>query len=363
MEFWGHRYFIGENPPFESVIQFALKNASSDVKLRITDATGKPVRELDVPAAAAKPGIDAVCWDLHVEPIPSAGGGNAGRGGQGAGRGGRGGRGGAQGPAAADAGRAGSNSDFVPNVPAPAPDAGYLPENPCGGGGGRGGGGFGRGGGGPQGPYVLPGTYNVALVVGGKVADTKAMKVVMDPTIQMSDAQLKRYYDILTDLHDIQRRGEEAAQAMNPFYAQMQEIAGRIDGMSNVPAAVKTQFKALNDQFDEARVKFGVPSAAGGGGRGGRGGAPAAGRAGAAGGRGAAAGGRGGRGGGGANRDNVVAQAGSVKGDIMSFWEMPSSTQMADYGDVKAAYRRPSPRSTPSTRRPRRWSRRSRNTT
>ena len=40
-EFWGHQYFIGENPPFEAVIQFDLKKAVTDLKLRIADGSGK----------------------------------------------------------------------------------------------------------------------------------------------------------------------------------------------------------------------------------------------------------------------------------------------------------------------------------
>ena len=85
-----------------------------------------------------------------------------------------------------------------------------MPMNPCGGGagGGRGGGGgFGGGGGGNAGPFVMPGTYNVALVVDGKAVETKPIKVIADPESQMNDLQRKRYNDILMDLHDMQRKG------------------------------------------------------------------------------------------------------------------------------------------------------------
>ena len=321
-EFWGHQFFLGENPPKEAVIQFSLKAASSDVKLRVSDAAGKTVRELTVPAADAKAGIDSACWDLHVEPLPSQAGGGAGfgRGGAGAGRGGRGGA--AGGAAEPGVGRAASNSNFIPDVPAPMPAAGYEPDNPCsrGGRGGGGGGGFGRGGGG-QGPYVLPGAYTVALVVGGKVADSKPIKVVLDPTVQLSDVQLRRYYDVLMDLHQMQQRGEDAAQAMEPFYTQMDEIATKLPDMKNVPASVKTQFDAVKKDFDAVRVKFGVPSQA-------------------AGGRGRLGGGGGGGGGrGGFNpeaRENIVGRAGTLKGEIMAFWEPPSATEMSDYAEIKA---------------------------
>ena len=34
------------------------------------------------------------------------------------------------------------------------------------------------------------------------------MKVVLDPAVQMTDVQRKRYYDMSMDLHDMQRRGD-----------------------------------------------------------------------------------------------------------------------------------------------------------
>ena len=40
-EFWGHQFFTGENPPTDAVIAYHLKSAANDVKLRITDATGR----------------------------------------------------------------------------------------------------------------------------------------------------------------------------------------------------------------------------------------------------------------------------------------------------------------------------------
>ena len=46
-EFWGHQYFIGENPPNEAVVQYFLKSPMSDLTLRVNDAAGKTVRERD----------------------------------------------------------------------------------------------------------------------------------------------------------------------------------------------------------------------------------------------------------------------------------------------------------------------------
>lgn len=235
-----------------------------------------------------------------------------------------------------------------------------MPMNPCGGagagargGGGGGGGGFG---GGNAGPYVLPGTYNVALMVDGKTIETKPIKVIADPEAQMNDLQHKRYNDILMDLHDMQRKGTAVQQALNSLYSQMTDVAAKVKDATNMPAAVKTQFEAFNKEFDAIRVKFGVPQAAGGGGRGGGAGAPAGGRGGAPGAAGGAAapaaaapanventggfnppqGGFGGAPGG--RGQGVVSQASFLKGQIMPFWELPSDTLMKQYNDLKLAF-------------------------
>ena len=65
-EFWAHQYWVGENPPTDAVINLYFKKALTDVKLKITDATGKAIRELAVPAAKLQPGIQTVCWDQRV---------------------------------------------------------------------------------------------------------------------------------------------------------------------------------------------------------------------------------------------------------------------------------------------------------
>ena len=159
-EFWGHQFFVGENPPTDAVIQYFLKNKANEVKLKITDSLGKDIRMLTMTPNRLTAGIQTACWDMRVEPIAAPGGGGAAPAGGGRGGGGGGG-----------AGRGGGGG-----MAAPQPEAGYSAENPCGGGGGFGGGGGGRGGGGggPQGPYVLPGTYNVTLMVDGKVVRDQA---------------------------------------------------------------------------------------------------------------------------------------------------------------------------------------------
>jgi photosystem II stability/assembly factor-like uncharacterized protein len=88
-EFWGHQTFIGENPPTDAVIQFNVKGAAKEFTLRISRGANV-IREIPVPAAKNRPGIQTVCWDQRTAPIPAAAGPQPG------GPGGRGGAGGGQ---------------------------------------------------------------------------------------------------------------------------------------------------------------------------------------------------------------------------------------------------------------------------
>ncbi|HEX5215649.1 MAG TPA: hypothetical protein VFV98_09315, partial [Vicinamibacterales bacterium] len=298
-EFWGHQFFAGENPPTDAVIQFYLKKEVTKPTIKIADATGRELRELTVPAARNVAGIQTVCWDMRVAPLPAGPAGNApqpGRGGGGGGGQGRGGGGG--GPA---------------GYPVGLPPSGANPTNPCGGAGfGGGGGGFGGGGGGQQGPLVLPGTYTVSLLVDGKVVDSKPMKVVIDPANQMTDLQRRRYYDVVMDLHEMQKKGNEVAAALTPLQAQLTEIEGK---SASLPPDIKTQFDAVNKEWATVKEKWGVapPAPPAGGGGGGRGGGPPP------------------------NPNDVLARAGQVKAGMMAFYDVPSDSLSRGYTDVKAA--------------------------
>jgi photosystem II stability/assembly factor-like uncharacterized protein len=311
-EFWGHSYFIGENPPNEAMVQYLVNHQASDLKLRVSDVGGKVVREIKLPSSKMEAGVQTACWDMRVEPIeaPEAegaapAGGRGGRGGGGGGGGGgRGGRGGA--PAAPP----------VPGVPQPVPTPiGHM--NSCLAAGDStapaargGGGGFGGGLGGP-GPYAMPGSYTVALVEGTKTLDSKPLKVVFDPDVKFAAGEHERYNAVVADLHSIQRRGTAAAGALNSLYPQMTDAAKKVGENSSIPANVKSQFESLQKEFDAARKKFGVPINAN----------PAGGRGG---GRGAAV-----------DPDNVLAKTSGLKNSIMSFWEAPSGSLLRQYNEVK----------------------------
>ncbi len=306
-EFWGHQYFLGENPPTDAVIQLHLKRTVPDLKLRVHDAAGAFVRDIPVPAARNQPGIQTVCWDQRHEPIAAATAGPALGGG---------GRGGAGGGGAGGGGRGGAAASPVPGVPSPIPSAGYLPENPCGGGGG---GGFG-GGGGNAGPYAAPGAYSIALMAGDREIERKSMRIIMDPEVRFTAQERTRYQAIVLDLHRMQQTATPLVAALGSLQAQMDSVVQRTEA-SNAPAAVKTQVATLKRDLDAVRPKFGV----------------AAGPAPAPGGPAAFAGGGGGRGGVAVDPANVFARAAALKAAIGAIWEMPSAVMVSQYDAVRGA--------------------------
>ncbi|RPJ66898.1 MAG: hypothetical protein EHM24_21015, partial [Acidobacteria bacterium] len=287
-EFWGDQVFFGENPPQAARVSWFLKREVGEVKLKMTDAAGREVREISGQALAdsRKPGVHTACWDLRVQPGPAP---------QGGGQGARGG-GQAAGGGQAPGGRGGQS--------------GAAQTSPFGAGCGAAGGGFGGGGlggGGTAGPFVLPGTYTVSLVVDGKTVESKPLRVAADPEVALTAVQRKQLFDMAMELHDLQRRATEVANSIGPFNTRVAEVAKEMGGRTDVPAEVKTSFEVLNKEVTALVPKFSAP--AGGRGFGGGGGA------------------------GGAS-PSVLARIGQVKNGLMGgMW--PTEQTLKGYGDIK----------------------------
>lgn len=166
----------------------------------------------------------------------------------------------------------------------------------------------------------MPGTYSVALMVDGKTVETKPIKIVMDPAVPLTGVARASYNVVTMDLHTLQKRGTETANALTTLYGEVTKAASKMDS-SAAPDADKARFVAFRKEFDTIRAKFGAPL----------GGASnlAAFAAGAA--------LPGGRGGGAADNANVLARVGTVKGAIMGTWETPSAALMKQVAEVKTA--------------------------
>ena len=163
----GAKHFRGQNPPRGTAISYWLKSApSADVRITISDITGREIRSLEGTRDA---GLNRVQWDLGL----------------GAGRGGRGaGRGGAQAAAPAGQGQAenapaAAAQPGAPAAPPPGPgaeqvaaasQAAQAAQALRGGGGGRGG----------FAPTIPPGSYLVKVMVGDRVVGQKTLVVETD---------------------------------------------------------------------------------------------------------------------------------------------------------------------------------------
>jgi hypothetical protein len=263
-EFWGDQTFFGENPPQAALVSWFLKQPAKDVKLKITDAAGKDVREISGQALANsnKAGMQAACWDLRVQPLPTPAAGGAGQGGPPSPAAATGGQ-----ATAGQAGGGGAGGGF----------GGAAAVNPfgagCAGGGrGGGGGGFG-GGGGNTGPFVLAGTYNVSLIVDGKTIETKPLKVMTDPQVSLTDVERKRMFDMAMEMHEYQRIATDVSTALRPLQTRTTELVKEIAAKTDVPADVKASFDTFNKELTALGPKF-AAAAGGRGGFGGGGGAP-----------------------------------------------------------------------------------------
>ena len=135
-------------------------------------------------------------------------------------------------------------------------------------------GGFGGGGGNP-GPYVLPGIYNVALVVEDKPVETRPLRVLADPEVALTELERKRRFDMAMEIHQLQGRAAEITNALTAINRQIPEVSKTIGTRSDLPADVKTSFDAVEKELATFTTKFAAPAGGRGfGGGGGRGGAP-----------------------------------------------------------------------------------------
>ena len=311
-EFWGDQTFFGENPPQAARISWFLKKDANDVRLKITDAAGKEIREISGPVLANSKGagIQTACWDLRVQPAPAPSlGQGGGRGSTGSPQGGRGTAGSPPGGAEGEGG-----GPQPPQQPA-STGSGQAARDPfgagCGTAGGGGGGRGGFGGGANPGPFVLAGAYNVTLIVDGKTIETKPLTVKADPDVVLTSLERKKMFDMAMEMHELQRRGTEVGNQLTPINQQLPEIAKTIASRTDIPADVKTSFEAFTKEIGAAVQRF--AAAAGGGGRGGFGG---------------------GRGGGGSSEPNPLARAGVAKAGLMG--GMPATAQvMQAYTEAK----------------------------
>ena len=201
-DFEGDMQFLGKIPDVGAAFTYYLKTPAKKLTLTVKDASGSVVRELageDVKDKTAA-GINTVIWNLRVKPLP-------------------------------------------------------RPRAPQGGGGG-GGGGF--GGGGLDGPFVLPGTYQLILKVDDKEVATNSFSVVGDPEIQISDEDRKVWFETANQLHALQKTMNEAADRVNELNEKIKAMQQAMKDNASAPAAMKTRVEDFAKKFEPVGRRFGI---------------------------------------------------------------------------------------------------------
>jgi photosystem II stability/assembly factor-like uncharacterized protein len=187
----GQRRYAGENPPIGASISYYLKaQPAGEVNIEISDAAGKLVRRFR--RVPDEMGVNRITWDLRSEAPAGTGG-----------LGGRGARGGQPAAAPLDTSLAGlrerRRAAEIAAGPGGADDENFF---------------------GPSAAAVLPGTYRVTLIVGGKRI-TRPVTVQNDPRIEMTPAQVAAQYDAAKAIEATQGRVARVIAGVDDLMRQM----------------------------------------------------------------------------------------------------------------------------------------------
>jgi hypothetical protein len=112
---------------------------------------------------------------------------------------------------------------------------------------------------------VLPGIYNVSLIVDGKTVETKPLRVMADADVALTEIERKRMFDMAMEMHELQKRATEVSNQLRPLNSRMTELAKEIAGRNDVPADLKATFETFNKDLAAFAPKF-APAAFGRGG-------------------------------------------------------------------------------------------------
>jgi photosystem II stability/assembly factor-like uncharacterized protein len=200
-EFEGDMRFLGENPRVGAHVTYHLRTKADSARLVIKDASGATIRELKGDDFKDKlgAGLNTIVWDLRVEPLPPS-----------------------------KRQQAGGPFSF-----------------------------FGSG---RDGPKVLPGNYQAALVVNGKEAGSGSVQVKLDPEVQIAEADLKERFEVLKDLHAVNARLTAATDAIRDADDQIAAIKKALPDSTKLPAPIKAATDSISKDLTAIKRKLGIRS-------------------------------------------------------------------------------------------------------
>ena len=132
----------------------------------------------------------------------------------------------------------------------------------------------------------------------------------MIPRSSLTSVERKKLFDMAIEMHELQKRGTETANALTPLNAKVTELSPQVAGNAGIPDDVKSTFSQFSKDLAAVAAKFAQP----------------------AGGRGFGGGGGGGRGG--TGNDSVMTQLAQAKNGLMGgMWPTEQTTKA--YTDAK----------------------------
>ena len=211
----GQKSWRGENPLPGALITYYLKDQPpGEVNVTISDKDGKVVRRLR--RVNDEAGVNRVSWDLRYDAPPGGPAGGAAR-------------------AAAAGAAAGTPADTSlealrarRRAATEGATEASNDDNPFAG---------------PQSPSVLPGTYTVALSVGGREYK-KNVQVEMDPRSDMTQAQVIAQHDAAIQLRDLTLRVNQVIAGTDDIVRQ---LTGLQDQLRRSPPPDSSQRRVLPD--------------------------------------------------------------------------------------------------------------------
>jgi photosystem II stability/assembly factor-like uncharacterized protein len=209
----GDRKFYGTNPPFGAIMNYRLAGNAKDVRFTVRDGSGAVIRTLHggIPTS---PGIHRVVWDLRYDPV-QAGGAES------------------QGPEPPQIGPDQQRSHSFQNVPRAEVDPLLA-------------------------PFVIPGDYRVTLTVDGTDAGVKAVTVLPDWLVEITDADRKTLLDTTLGLHELQKTAADGARAVSEVTQQVKLLSGVLGQADGSAERVAGAIRQLDERLTSLRRQFGV---------------------------------------------------------------------------------------------------------
>jgi hypothetical protein len=105
--------------------------------------------------------------------------------------------------------------------------------------------------GGAVGPQVLPGTYTVRLTLGDK-SQEKKVEVKVDPTVNVTPADLQAQFDMAMKLRDMQSSVNEGLKTLDSIKSQLEQIEKLVkEQMPDAPAEFTKAIADYKKQTDD----------------------------------------------------------------------------------------------------------------